>query len=180
MPLKRAFRDLAHRQQLTDLVSARVVSFNDHFKVQLKTVTSQIAKAHEVWYDIVTREFDFDDHDFNILVEEILGELVFELVRTDPPIVEIDHQYLNPTPKPSRIPADESFKFAKEYIAVDVGLKLLRNVFEEDLIPPEESAHRKLEAAIIISARPREAQKFCEFLKLDLPVYERLLGSRTK
>lgn len=101
MPLKRAFRDLAHRQQLTDLVSARVVSFNDHFKVQLKTVTSQIAKAHEVWYDIVTREFDFDDHDFNILVEEILGELVFELVRTDPPIVEIDHQYLNPTPKAS-------------------------------------------------------------------------------
>jgi len=143
-------------------------------------VTGQIAKAHEVWYDIVTRDFDFDDHDFNILVEEVLGELVFELVRTDPPIVEIDQQYMNPTPKPSRISADEAFKFAKEYIAVDVGLKLLRNIFEEDLIPPDDSAVRKLEAAKTIHARPREAQKFCEFLNLDLPVYERLLGSKRK
>ncbi len=90
MSIKHQIQDLYEKRAFAKKLNRNVKRYNRAFQddIELNEMNALLVAGR--WKRIVTRDYEFEEGNFSILIEEMLGELLYEIVDQSPFTLDLD------------------------------------------------------------------------------------------
>lgn len=160
MSFHRTISKLNNSQNFVGLLHSRLAVLSRELKVPLVYNDHVARQVAQQWRQILGSQFDFEEADFDLLIEEIVGELVCLIAATTNLVQPV-------TPLPHDLFVRSVLNYSSEYIALDVAVEILRRVFKGQMTLTTPTPQRMLEAAFTLRQQPRSAHRYWTWLGLQ-------------
>jgi hypothetical protein len=160
MSFHRTIRKLHDGQNFVGLLHSRMKQLRREFKINLEYNDQVARQIAQKWRGILGSKFDFEEAEFDLLIDEVVGELVCIIATTENLIRPI-----SPIPRDPLVRA--FLAYGSEYIALDVAVEILCRVFKGTMTLTRPTPQRILEAALTLRQQPQYAHRYWTWLGLQ-------------
>lgn len=151
MSIKHQIQDLYEKRGFAKRLNRSVKRYNRAFQDEIELNEMNALAVAGRWRRIVTGDYEFEDGNFAVLIEEMLGDLLYELIDSSPFTLDLDEA-----------PALSSAQ-AGIWFVIELYTTILNLAFQPDISEVREYAR-------LLCEEPRVAHQFASELRLPHPM----------
>jgi hypothetical protein len=161
MSFQKTISHLYNSQNFVGLLHRRLKKLSRELKVELEFNDYAARQAAAQWRQLLASKFNFQEAEYDLLIEEIIGELICIIALSDKLILPVKARVQDPF-------ASAVISYAKEFIALDIAVEIYRRVFKDAFRVSTPTPQLMIEAAATLRQDPTRSHRYCSWLRLEL------------